>query len=172
VRDDLGQRHEGERQPGDVPVRAAAVIVLGAALGGALFLSGFGGDSKSHDSARPIVLVSGRDDHGVLVQKTVPLSHWVGGAPTSRVPDGTLARVEATKGEWLQVRTLERTAARGWVNDYYLRGTAHVTRRVPPLPVNAQVELLELEGAQVRARSVESGEVAWVPRSAIRELPR
>jgi hypothetical protein len=152
-------------------VRSAAIVALGAALGGALLLSGFGGESKRPEVGRPIVLVSGRDDHGLLVQKTVGLSRFAGGPATTRVPDGTLVRVEATRGEWLQVRTLERTSARGWVNDYYLRGTAHVTRRVAPLPRNAHVELLELKGARVRARSIESGRVAWVPRTALAELP-
>jgi hypothetical protein len=172
VRDDLGERHEGERQPGDVPVRAAAaVIVLGAALGAAVLLSGFGGDAKSEQVARPIVLVSGRDDHGLLVQKTVALSRLPGGEATSRVPDGTLVRVEATHGEWLQVRALERTAARGWVNDFYLRGTAHLTRRVRPFPRGAQVEMLAVDGPRVRVRSLETKQVAWVPRRLLRELP-
>ncbi len=152
-------------------MRAAAIVALGAALVGALLLSGFGGESNPVDVPRPIVLVSGRDDHGLLVQKTVALSRFAGGQATTRVPDGTLVRVEATRGEWLQVRTLERTSARGWVNDYYLRGTAHITRRVAPFPLNAQVELLELAGARVRARSIETGRVAWVPRAALAELP-
>jgi len=170
VRDDLGERHEGERQPGDLPVRAAAVIVLGAALGGALLLSGFGGDSKSEQVARPILLVSGRDDHGLLVQRTVGLSRLPGGEATSQVPDGTLVRVEAVHGEWLQVRALERTAARGWVNDFYLRGTAHLTRRVGPFSRAAQVEMLAVDGARVRIRSLETKQVGWVPRRSLSEF--
>jgi hypothetical protein len=171
VRDDLGERHQGERQPGDVPVRTAAIFLLGAALGGAVLLSGFGGDSKSEQLARPIVLVSGRDDHGLLVQKTVGLSRLPGGVATSRVPDGTLVRVEATHGEWLQVRALERTAARGWVNDFYLRGTAHLTRPVGNFSRGAQVEILAVAGARVRVRSLETKRVGWVPRRFLSELP-
>jgi hypothetical protein len=172
VRDDLGERHEGERQPGDVPVRAAAVvIVLGAALGGAVLLSGFGDGQESEQIARPIVLVSGRDDHGLLVSKTVALSRLPGGEATSRVPDGTLVRVEATHGEWLQVRALERTAARGWVNDFYLRGTAHLTRRAGPFSRGAQVEMLAVDGARVQVRSLETRQGGWVSRRSLSELP-
>jgi hypothetical protein len=172
VRDDLGERHEGERQPGDVPVRAAAVILLGAALGGAVLLvSGFGGDSTSEQIARPIVLVSGRDDHGLLVQKTVGLSRLPAGEASSRVPDGTLVRVEAVHGEWLQVRALERTAARGWVNDFYLRGTAHLTRRAGGFSRGTQVEMVAVDGARVRVRSLETKQVGWVPRRCLSELP-
>jgi hypothetical protein len=172
VRNDLGERNEGERQPGDVPVKAAAlVIVLGAALGGAVLLSGFGGESKPEEIARPIVLVSGRDDHGLLVSQTVGLSRLPGGEATSRVPDGTLVRVEATHGEWLQVRALERTAARGWVNDFYLRGTAHVARGPGPFSRGAQVEMLAVDGSRVRVRSLETKKVAWVPRRSLSELP-
>lgn len=150
---------------------AALVVVLGAALGGAVLLSGFGGNAKSEEIARPIVLVSGRDDHGLLVSKTVGLSRLPGGEATSRLPDGTLVRVEATHGEWLQVRALERTAARGWVNDFYLRGTAHVARGVNPFSQGAQVEILAAEGSRVRVRSLETQRVAWVPRGSLSELP-
>jgi hypothetical protein len=147
------------------------VILLGAALGGALLLlSGFGGDPKSEQVARPILLVSGRDDHGLLVQRTVGLSRLPGGEATSRVPDGTLVRVEAVHGEWLQVRALERTAARGWVNDFYLRGTAHLTRRVGPFSRAAQVEMLAVDGARVRIRSLETKQVGWVPRRSLSEF--
>jgi len=171
VRDDLGERHEGEREPGDVPVRIAAVIALAAALGGAVLLSGFGGSEASEEIGRPIVLVSGRDDHGLLVSKTVGLSRLPGGEAAAQVPDGTLVRVEATHGEWLQVRALERTAARGWVNDFFLRGTAHVTRGAGPFARGAQVEMLAVDGSRVRVRSLETRRVGWVPRRSLSELP-
>lgn len=171
MRDDLDEPHEGDGEPDDLPVRAAAIIVgLGAVLGGALFLSGFGEETKRVAVERPIVLVSGRDDHGLLVQKTVGLSRFAGGEVTTRVPDGTLVRVEATRGEWLQVRTLERTAARGWVNDFYLRGTVHLVRPAPHFPLNTQVELLAVEGSRVRVRALQSKRVGWIARNAVSEL--
>lgn len=172
MRDDLGEPDEGDGQPDDLPVRAAVIVVgLGAALGAAVLLSGFGGTTKTVDVQRRIVLVSGRDDHGLLVQKTVGLSRIARGEPTSRVPDGTLVRVEATHGEWLQVRTLERTSARGWINDFYLRGTAHVTRRIAPFPRNAQVEIVDLRDNRVRVRSLDGRWIGWVPRRFLAELP-
>lgn len=172
MRDDLDEPDQGDGEPDDLPVRAAAMIVgLGAVLGGLLLLSGFGEETKRAAVERPIVLVSGRDDHGLLVQRTVGLSQFAGGEENTRVPDGTLVRVEATRGEWLQVRTLERTSARGWVNDYYLRGTAHITRRVAPFRRNTQVELLAVDASRVRVRSLELRQVAWVPRVAVSELP-
>jgi hypothetical protein len=146
-------------------VRAAFVPLLGAAV-----LAGCGGEGKS-DTARQILLVSGRDDHGLLVQKTVGVSRWIGGEPEAHVPDGTLVKVEATHGEWIQVRALERRPARGWVNDYYLRGTAHLTRPVSSFPMNAQVELLDVERERVRVRSLETKQVGWVPRHLVAENP-
>ena len=177
MRDDLGKRDEGGGEPGDLPVRAAVVIVgLGAVLGGVLLLMGFGKEKKPVSVQRPIVLVSGRDDHGLLVQKTVGLSRFAGGEPTTRIPDGTLVRVEATRGEWLQVRALERTSARGWVNDYYLRGTAHLAggargRRVGSFPFAAQVEIVAVKAGRVRVRSLDGTQETWVPRPTVTELP-
>lgn len=177
MRVDLDEPLEGDGEPDDLPVRAAAIIVgLGAVLGGALFLSGFGEETKRVAVERPIVLVSGRDDHGLLVQKTVGLSRFVGGETTTRVPDGTLVRVEATHGDWLQVRSLERTAARGWVNDFYLRGTVHLAggkggRQVGSFPFSAQVAVLEVKAGRVRVRSLDGKREGWVPRPTVTELP-
>lgn len=174
MRDHLDQRHEGDAEPGNLPVRAVAVLTLGAVLAaGAALGSGASAQKPSAgEIERRIVLVSGRDDHGVLVEPRIGVSRFVGGARRAHVSDGTLVAVEAVHGEWLQVRALEGTGARGWVNDYYLRGTAHLVRRVPPFPLNAQVELLAVEGAKVQVRALESGRVGWVPRAALAELPR
>lgn len=134
-------------------------------------LAGCGGGSDASAPDRDVLLVSGRDDHGLVVQKTVELRDWVGGEPSARVPDGTLVRVRSIHGEWIEVQALERTAARGWVNDYYLRGTAHVTRAVGSLPRNARVELLEFEDGRIRVRSTQTSDVAWVERKFVAELP-
>jgi hypothetical protein len=156
VRDDLDERHEGDRQPGNVPVKAA---LLAAAV---LLLAGCGSEHAAQ-AERTVLLVSGRDDHGLLVQKQIGLSQWIGGEPDAHVPDGTLVRVEATHGEWIQVRALEGSRASGWVNDYYLRGTAFAR--------DAQVELLEFDGASVQVRSLQTKRVAWMPRNAVSQLP-
>ena len=146
-------------------MRAGAVLAL------VIVLAGCGGGSGAGAPERDVLLVSGRDDHGLVVEKSVGLSDWVGGEPSAQIPDGTLVRAEATHGEWVRVRALERTSARGWVNDFYLRGTAHVTRSVGSLPRNAQVELLELRDGRIRVRSTQTSEVAWVERRFVAELP-
>jgi hypothetical protein len=147
-------------------MKSAGILALAAAL-----LAGCGGGPARTAAERDILLVSGRDDHGLVVQKTVGLSDWVGGEPSTHVPDGTLVRVESTHGEWIQVQAIERISARGWVNDYYLRGTAHVTQAVGPLTRNAQVELLEVKNERVRVRSTQTSDVAWVERRFVAELP-
>ena len=76
----------------------------------------------------PIVLVSGRDDHGLLKQEFVPLQK----SPTDKsviavVHDGTFARVVEQRGEWLRVQEIKDDPANsisGWVNDFYLRNRA------------------------------------------------
>jgi hypothetical protein len=129
------------------------------------------GGTKAAEQERSVLLVSGRDDHGLIAEREVGLSRWIGGEPEAEVADGTLVRVEATHGEWIQVHALEGSAASGWINDYYLRGTAHVTRRVASFPLNTQVELLDVERGRVQVRSLETKHIGWVPRSAVTELP-
>lgn len=133
-----------------------------APLIGALLLAGCGSNGAA-EAERAVLLVSGRDDHGLLVQEQVGLSQWIGGEPEAHVPDGTLVGVQATRDEWIQVRALEGRRASGWVNDYYLRGTAFAR--------NDQVELLEVNGSRVRVRSLETKRVAWVRREEVSELP-
>jgi hypothetical protein len=147
-------------------MKTAGALVLAAAA-----LAGCGGGSAGTAPERHVLLVSGRDDHGLVVQRTVGLSDWLGGEPSAQVPDGTLVRVESTHGEWIEVQALERTSARGWVTDYYLRGTAHVTRAIGSLPRNAQVELLELRNGRIRVRSTQTSDVVWVERRFVAELP-
>lgn len=80
----------------------------------------------------PLVLVSGRDDHGEPASVDVPLySSPAGRMPVGRVRDGTLARVVAVEGTWLQVRTVEGPLLEGWVDDFYLRRQLHLVGRGP-----------------------------------------
>lgn len=142
---------------------------------------------------RPIVLVSGRDDHGLLVARTIGVTEEPDLAQPSRgrVADGTLVSVVDSRGEWIRIRTLEGRSLTGWINDFYLRGTVHLAGNVPGCPVpasrspgaavtfrfppSAQVELLELEQGSgqvwVRVRSVKTRHQAWVDRKAVAELP-
>ena len=112
-----------------------------------------------------MLLVSGRDDHGLLAEPMVGLGREPEAPPTEWVADGTLVAVVATRGEWTHVRALEGDTAEGWVNDYYLRGTAHLACS------NEPVELLAVDGERVQVRPTAGGPPRWVPRDTVGELP-
>ncbi len=156
---DFDERHQGRRQRRYLSLVAAALL---AGCGGS------GGDG----SEREILLVSGRDDHGLLAQRVVPLTRepdMEGGPSDPTVADGTLVRVVATRGEWARVKTLEGPRAEGWVNDYYLRGTVHVC--APTLPRSTQAEILALDFGRARVRTLTDPRVVVVPRDSLSELP-
>ncbi len=134
-------------------------------------------------STTPLVLVSGRDDHGELVSEDVALHS----APGSRqavgeVRDGTLARVVRIEGTWLQVRTVEGPPVEGWVDDFYLRREVHLVGGRPTcevslagrrLPAGEQALVLEVRDGRARVRLVSPGRGSasgWVPRAAVHEL--
>jgi SH3-like domain-containing protein len=162
-----------------------------AALALVVLAGGCGGAGDEPEPPRPVVILSGKDDHGLVAQAAVALAAEPDGAPVAKVADGTLVSVVAERGEWLRVRTLEGGEAEGWVNDYYLRGTAHLVPeragcRVPARPslfrpaqasyaASAQVELLEVtvagDGTWVRVRDLAGGRDAWVARPRVAELP-
>lgn len=172
MRLDLAERDEGDGEPVHLPVAALLALLLLPACGG------------GEQSGRAVLLVSGRDDHGELVQQTVSLSATPDGPSAAEVAAGSLVAVVETRSEWVRVRAL-RGGASGWVHDYFLRGVVHLVAPVHGCPVpsrdagayepNAQVELLGYErrgGALwVRARSVEGGREGWVPARAVSELP-
>jgi SH3-like domain-containing protein len=135
-------------------------------------LSGCGGGDAGGAPERELLLVSGRDDHGLLAQERVTLTREPGaeaGSQDATVADGTLVRVVATRGEWARVRSLEGPRAEGWVNDYHLRGTVHVC--APELPRSAQAQILSLGVRGVQVRTIEGARVATVPRESLSELP-
>ncbi|HEX6499411.1 MAG TPA: SH3 domain-containing protein [Micromonosporaceae bacterium] len=127
-----------------------------------------------------LVLVSGRDDHGLLATPQVVLRDRPGdGAPVGRVPDGTLARVVATRGTWLEVRTAEGPSVDGWVDDFYLRGVVHLVGPAPTcavtldgrsLPAGEQAVVLDLRGGRARVRVARTGRTGWVDRASVQEL--
>ncbi|MGH3441754.1 MAG: hypothetical protein ACRDUY_06870 [Nitriliruptorales bacterium] len=140
---------------------------------------------------RPILLVSGRDDHGLLATPTVALLDEPEGAEAAEVADGTLVAVTGTRSEWLRVEALEGPPASGWIHDFYLRGTVHVVGKPPGCPTplvgkpggpaftelraSEQVELVdvhETDGATwVGVRTLGDGaQVGVVPRAWLREL--
>ena len=145
------------------------VALVAAAAG---LLAGCGGSEAGAEATREILLVSGRDEHGLVAQERVALAPEPEAAarpgdPT--VAGGTLVRVVAARGEWTRVRSLEGPRAEGWVNDYHLRGVVHVCAAA--LPRSAQAEILSVGDGGIRVRTVEGARVAVVPRRTISELP-
>ena len=114
--------------------KAGSVIMLGLILVGLGALLGWAAaaiwlnaslsplKSSSAGNAGKVVVISGRDDHGLLQEPTVSLFR----APddntaVAHVADGSFARVVGERGEWIKVQLLAKSDTVGWVNDFYLR---------------------------------------------------
>lgn len=140
------------------------------------------GTSGTGDTDGRLVLVSGRDDHGLLATPTISLTDAPGSdRPTGTVADGTLAEAINSKAEWLRITTVEGPAHTGWINDYYLRGVLHVSGPTPTcrsrvagrlLPAGAQAIVLDVNASRARIRTQRPPAVeGWVPREHLHELP-
>lgn len=183
----------GDREPHLLSVTRVGSLVVTLALAAGVAACGSGA-SAGDDLGRPIVLASGRDDHGYLAAATVPVLDAPDGAPVGEVRDGTLLAVLGERSEWLEVQSLEGPPVAGWINDFHLRGTAHlVDPDAPACPVagldapggrvavglvaSEQVELLDLHGdggdlwLGVRPVGDRDATVALVPRRVVQELP-
>jgi hypothetical protein len=146
----------------------ATLALLIAAAGGIGILGLRGGRVGGENG--PVVLVSGRDDHGLLREHSVRLFREPGSAAVAgEVHDGRLARVIEARGQWLRVRALGAPAAEGWVDDFYLRDRA-VQRD------GGQVELADAvqegEALKIAVRPVGNarGPLTWVDPSALSEV--
>lgn len=130
--------------------RAAALVAVLA-----LLLAGCAaGDPET--PTRPVVLVSGLDDHFMPESDEVPLHARPGGPVRGAIPAGSLARAVEVRGEWVKVTALElhthpddavgapthtHDVPEGWVGDYYLRSRMHVIAAGDPVcPVPAFAE--------------------------------
>lgn len=159
MRDDLLERHQGRRERRHLPLALLAAATL----------AGCGGGGSGGSVERELLLLSGRDDHGLVAERVVALTHEPEGRGHAHaVAAGTLVRVLAARGEWLHVETLEGPRVDGWVNDYYLRGVLHVC--AAGIPRSAQAELLAFDGRHLRVRTLDGAHEANVPRDAIFEL--
>lgn len=137
-----------------------------------------------------MVLVSGRDDHGLLAQHAIDLlSAPDRGRAVASVEDGTLVAVLAGRDSWLRVRTLVGPPAGGWINDFHLRGIVHVVgadgcparaaRRAgaparTTIPRNEQAELRAVTLGNrhyVAIRTLRDRRRGWVTFGDIREIP-
>ncbi|MGH8893613.1 MAG: hypothetical protein ACRDWY_09980 [Actinomycetes bacterium] len=144
------------------------------------------GSSVAAIAARPddgtgrIVLVSGKDDHGLVTSARVALLAAPNAADAvGAAGDGTLVEVVGTHGEWLEVRTVEGRAAQGWVNDFYLRGVVHLVGPPPSChvtvggrrhPAGGQATVEAVQADRVLVRATTGRHQGWVDRSVVREL--
>ncbi len=148
------------------------------------------------DVGRPIVLVSGRDDHGLVASDEVALlaEPALEGdeVVVTTLADGTLVRVLGDDGgSWLNVVPLDGGPG-GWIDDFHLRGTAHVVGEEQACPTalhasvdgpvlrelraSEQVELLDDHTTEdgrrwVGVRSVQGGVVGLVPAATLSQQP-
>jgi len=129
-----------------------------------------------------LVLVSGRDDHGLLTRRTLPLrARPVDGPTVGRVANGTLARVVDGEGQWLEIETVEGPVRRGWIDDFFLRGVVHLVGPEPSckpridgrrLDAGEQAVVLGLRNGAAKVQTVNDPQVmGWVPRRHVQELP-
>lgn len=160
--------------------------LAGALVGAALLVAAAG--TVAATRAAPavtgdgrLVLVSGRDDHGLLATAQVTLRDRPASdaAEAGQVTDGTLARVVEIRGNWLRVRAAEGPAAQGWVDDFFLRGGVHLVGPPPTcavpfdggtLPEGEQAVVLDLRDGHARVRVNRTGATGWVERTVIREI--
>lgn len=161
---------------------AAALLVGAAVIGEAVSDDPTSADVASTTVEPRLVLVSGRDDHGMVVTDKVPLYDAPQGArQVGDVRDGTLVEVLETDGQWLQVSTVEGPDATGWVDDFVLRGEARLVGAPPSCSVRLGGDVRD-GGTLVVVRRLEAGRVlvetvtppvvrAWARRSDLQELP-
>ncbi len=126
------------------------------------------------DGVGAIVLVSGRDDHGLLRDHEVPLfaaPDVEQVRPIARVHDGRLARVVAVHGTWLRIRTVGTPELEGWLDDFYLRDRALRT------DVGEQVTFVDVRAdergaaeAAVRPTTAPAVEPVWVSADVLQEV--
>jgi hypothetical protein len=147
----------------------AAVVVLGALV--AWLAAVTHAPQPSATSRQPIVLLSGRDDHGLLADPLVALA----AAPNSqaavgRIRDGSFVRVLEQRGDWMHVQQIAAPHVEGWVNDYYLRdralradGQGQVTFADAQL-IDGQVSVA------VRAVDRPDASPVWVAAALLREV--
>lgn len=126
---------------------------------------------------RHVVLVTARDDHGLLVDRQVVLVAAPGDAQVTGVlPSGTLADVRQVRGTQVLVSA---RGATGWVDDFSLRSDLRLTGPPPScavqvagrsLAAGTRVEVLRLNAGQALVRLSEGRASGWVPQAAVTDL--
>ena len=163
---------------------AAAAVLVGMGvhgLGGSAATPATMGSATAVRTPR-LVLVSGRDDHGMVALDQVPLYD---GPDSSRsvatVHDGTLAEVLSVDGEWLEVRTVEGATRTGWIDDFHLRGEVRLVGPAPSCRTTVAGQPRD-GGTLAVVRTLREGRVwvetltppvtaGWASRADVQELP-
>jgi len=138
-----------------------AVTVGGATACGASKQIPNGAADVLSEGTRQVVMVSGRDDHGLVATENVVLhSAPEGGDVVGQLPDGTLAHVHEVRGTQVQVSAFGIT---GWVDDFALRGELRLAGPPPDcrvslagqdLPAGTPIEVLSLSQERAKVRLV------------------
>ncbi len=151
------------------PAGVLSSILLGAAL--TACVSAAPSAVPPSATSNPIVMVSGRDDHGLLADPVLSLQRAPDDAASAAlITDGTFAHVLDQRGEWLQVQSVADLNIAGWINDYYLRDRA---RRADG---GGQVEFVDARVAngevEILVRPVNEPQTLpeWLPASQLQEV--
>ncbi len=168
---------------------AVALLLVGSAAAGCASAATddavrhVGSSAPASGPADRLVLVSGRDDHGMVAEDQVPVyDEPEGSHVTGQVEDGTLARVLGTDGQWQRIETVEgKHRVSGWVDDFFLRGEARLVGPAPSCDATLAGErrtggtlvvVHDLRGTRAQVETVtEPTTTGWVARSVLQELP-
>jgi hypothetical protein len=127
------------------------------------------GGCAASTPSQSIVMVSGRDDHGLLERPAIALQR----SPTDQTvvgsaQDGTFVRVVREEGSWLLIRTFVSPIGEGWVNDHDLRAVAVLDGRTR---VRFRDARLRDDGVvEVLIVPVDGGAEVWVSGRRLREV--
>ena len=160
MRHRVDERDERNVQPNHVPLAlrlALTVAAVGSVVAGCGAASG-----------QSVVMVSGRDDHGLLTRPAIGLQR----SPTDATivgsaQDGTFVTVLREDRSWLLVRKLVAPIEEGWINDHDLRG-------VGVLDGISQVRFRGARqsggGVEILVVPVGGGDERWVEAGRLREV--
>lgn len=127
---------------------------------------------------RHVVMLSGRDDHGLLASQDLPLTSGpASGGVVGLVASGTLADVLEVRMTRLKVRAGDQT---GWIDAFHTLGELRLAGPSPlctvrvgaaSFPAGTRVEVLAQRGDQVTVRLLDvSRRTGAVPRSQVVDL--
>jgi hypothetical protein len=164
VQQHLEQRHEGNGQPDDLSVKRVLLAIIAAAA-----LALMSGGCGLFATGPAVVMVSGRDDHGLLERPAIGLQASPSDLTvTGTAHDGEFALVVKRDGPWAYVR-LVKTGDEGWINDHDLRGEAVRTGGAARRVRFAAAERTDGD-VRVRVRYADDGSEEWVSATSLKEV--